>query len=137
MTRMTADPFFHFASLSSKVVATSTKLLCGDCIVIPIQRHTRGSVKNTRATYATLGVLFPNKVALSCRALTKIPRQCIREGRLDSPANSAVSFENLFRPRLTNTSATFHDYLILKKKKKKIDQDASELTETLYSRIIN
>lgn len=68
-----------------------------------------------REQRATLGTLFLNKVALltQCRALTKVLRQCICEGRLNSPL-ILLPFENPSRPRLTNTNAAFHfDYLIL------------------------
>lgn len=85
-------------------------------------------VYEMRATYATLVTLFLNKVALLAQywALTKVSRQCIREGRLNSPL-IPLPFENPSRPRLMNTNVmAFHfDYLILascKKFKKKWKQ---------------
>jgi len=100
--------------------------------VIVLTSDTKGGLFNPRALlfltlwYVFSGcTLFLNKVALlvQCRALTKVSRQCIREGRLNSPL-IPLSFENPSRPRLMNTNATFHfDYLILascilKKKKR-------------------
>lgn len=92
--------------------AMSTKLSHNDSY--PWFRYDDTSPWDAWATYAALGTLFLNKVGLlaQCQALTKVSRQCIREGRLDSPL-IPLPFENPFRPRLTNTSATFRfDYLI-------------------------
>lgn len=112
MTCMSADPFC--VSRLSKVYATSMKLLC-NCIVIPIQQYTKVREKYACTVRHVRHIVFKQGHPLLPSAVNKDFETIHLRRKIAFPANS-VSFDNLFRLRLTNTNAIFHfDYFILLK----------------------